>query len=231
MDKADPLEFRMLAKESFMKKPAEMVPIPESIREVLFRFNWDKVLVDVRRTVEIVERGKQEVYTAMVAVGNLNGLLGLGLGDAATAQDAVARAHMDSYSNLAHVPLYRGHTIYHRIDHDFHRMKVSRSNNISGGGRDVSLSSTDASHAAPRGLGRPGVRLGLGAVRAGGHPEHQRQGECAAPPLPCSVADLDSAVRRWSGGPRTSSTWPSVCRRRSRRRARLTTASRAPGST
>ena len=49
------------------------------------------------------------------------GLLGLGMGDAATAQDAVAKAHMDSYSNLQFVPLYRGHTIFHRIDHDFHR--------------------------------------------------------------------------------------------------------------
>ena len=47
-----------------------MVPIPENIREVLFRFSWDKVLVDVRRTIVIAERGKQEVYTALVAVGN-----------------------------------------------------------------------------------------------------------------------------------------------------------------
>ena len=52
------------------------------------------------------------------------GLLGLGIADAPTAQDAVAKAHMDSYSNLQFVPLYRGHTIFHRIDHDFHRMKV-----------------------------------------------------------------------------------------------------------
>jgi len=136
-----------------------MIPIPENIREVLFRFNWDKVLVDVRRTVSIAPRGKQwvgalwgvvvertdsslgrvlcsvseasliiinhrEVYTAMVAVGNQQGLLGLGVAEAATAQDAVAKAHMDSYSNLQFVPLYRGHTIFHRIDHDFHRMKV-----------------------------------------------------------------------------------------------------------
>lgn len=52
------------------RKPSEMVPIPQNIREVLFRFSWDKILVDVRRTIVIAERGKQEVYTAMVAVGN-----------------------------------------------------------------------------------------------------------------------------------------------------------------
>uniref|UniRef100_A0A7R9V1V9 S5 DRBM domain-containing protein n=2 Tax=Chlamydomonas euryale TaxID=1486919 RepID=A0A7R9V1V9_9CHLO len=124
LDSADPLEFKMLARDSFLDKPEKQIPIPQNIREVLYKFNWDKVLVDVRRTIHIAPRGKQEVYTAMVAVGNLQGLLGLGLADAATAQDAVAKAHMDSYSNLTYVPLYRGHTVFHRVDHSFHRMKM-----------------------------------------------------------------------------------------------------------
>lgn len=44
---------------------------------------------------------------------------------AETAQLSVARAYLDSYRRLTTVPLYRGHTIYHHIDHDFHHMKVS----------------------------------------------------------------------------------------------------------
>jgi hypothetical protein len=51
-------------------KPIEMISIPEHIREVLFKFHWDKVLVDVRRTINLAPRGKVEVYTAMTAVGN-----------------------------------------------------------------------------------------------------------------------------------------------------------------
>ncbi|GIL85800.1 hypothetical protein Vretifemale_14340 [Volvox reticuliferus] len=60
----------------------------------------------------------------MVATGNMAGILGLGLGVAETAQLAVARAHLDSFSRLAAVPLYRGHTIYHQLEHNYHRMKI-----------------------------------------------------------------------------------------------------------
>ena len=38
-----------------------MVSIPDNIREVLYRFNWDKLLVDVRRTNYFTDRGKKEV--------------------------------------------------------------------------------------------------------------------------------------------------------------------------
>lgn len=124
MDRSDPLEFKILAQDSFDKKPSEMIPIPRDVRQAMFKHSWDKLLVDVRRTAFIGERGKVESYTAMVAIGNHKGLFGLGLGEAATAQDAVAKAHMDSYSNLNFIPLYRGHTIYHRIEHRFHRFKM-----------------------------------------------------------------------------------------------------------
>lgn len=106
------------------RKPTEAISIPLNVREVMYRFNWDKVLVDVRSTKYTSDRGKREVYTAMVAVGNLNGLFGLGIADAPFAVDAVGKAYMDAFIKLTYVPLYRGHTIYHRIDHDFHHMKM-----------------------------------------------------------------------------------------------------------
>lgn len=124
LDQASPLEFRLLAQESFAKKPTEMIPIPENIREVLYRFNWDKVLVDVVRTNYLTDRGKKEVYTAMVAVGNLHGLFGLGLADAPLAMDAIGKAYLDAFCKLTYVPLYRGHTLYHPVDHEFHHMKM-----------------------------------------------------------------------------------------------------------
>lgn len=54
----------------------------------------------------------------------LQGLLGLGVGVADTAQVSTARAHLDAFSRLTAVPLYRGHTIYHHIDHTFHKLQV-----------------------------------------------------------------------------------------------------------
>ena len=77
-----------------------MIPIPENVRDVLFRFNWDKVLVDVRRTITIAQRGKQEVYTAMVAVGNHevldNPVSLLGYVLAALSLPNMCRAHIDN---------------------------------------------------------------------------------------------------------------------------------------
>lgn len=52
------------------------------------------------------------------------GLLGLGVADAGTAQEAVAAAHMEAYKRLTPIPLYRGHTLYHRIEHNYNMLKV-----------------------------------------------------------------------------------------------------------
>ncbi len=36
----------------------------------------------------------------------------------------MAAAHLRAYSNLTVVPLYRNHTIFHRIEHEYHFLKV-----------------------------------------------------------------------------------------------------------
>jgi len=105
-------------------KPEEAIPIPMPIREVMYQHRWDKLLVDVRRAVSYVRaEGKREQYTAMVAVGNMKGLFGLGLGDAPTAQEAVAAAYLDAFNKLTTIPLYRGHTIFNHIEHRYNSLK------------------------------------------------------------------------------------------------------------
>jgi len=52
------------------------------------------------------------------------GMFGLGLGDAPTAQEAVAAAHMNAYNKLTIIPLYRGHTIYNHIELKYNSLKV-----------------------------------------------------------------------------------------------------------
>ncbi|PNW79232.1 hypothetical protein CHLRE_09g407100v5 [Chlamydomonas reinhardtii] len=100
-------------------------PLPRELREALYGHRWDRVIVDVRRTHTPVRgRGKREEYTAMVATGNMRGVFGLGIGVAESAQLATARAHLDSLSRLAAVPLYRGHTLYTHVDHTFHRLSI-----------------------------------------------------------------------------------------------------------
>ncbi|KAG2438245.1 hypothetical protein HYH02_010944 [Chlamydomonas schloesseri] len=100
-------------------------PLPRELREALYGHRWDRVIVDVRRTHTPVRgRGKDEEYTAMVATGNMRGVFGLGIGVAQSAQLATARAHLDSLGRLAAVPLYRGHTLYHHVDHSFHHLQM-----------------------------------------------------------------------------------------------------------
>ncbi|GLC61826.1 hypothetical protein PLESTB_001807700 [Pleodorina starrii] len=129
-DDASEGELVAAVRDSFTRMPESargpLPSLPREVREALYGHRWDRVLVDVRRSVERrpLPGGKEEIYTAMVATGNMAGIFGLGLGVAETAQLAVARAHLDSYSRLTAVPLYRGHTIYHQLEHSFHRMKI-----------------------------------------------------------------------------------------------------------
>ncbi|KAF5828023.1 hypothetical protein DUNSADRAFT_18356 [Dunaliella salina] len=114
----------IFAKESFLMKPEAAIPIPMPTREVMYQHRWDKLLVDVRRAVSYVRaEGKREQYTAMVAVGNMKGLFGLGLGDAPTAQEAVAAAYLNAFNKLITIPLYRGHTIFNHIEHRYNSLK------------------------------------------------------------------------------------------------------------
>eukprot|EP00201_Polytomella_parva_P012108 CAMPEP_0175064544 /NCGR_PEP_ID=MMETSP0052_2-20121109/15396_1 /TAXON_ID=51329 ORGANISM="Polytomella parva, Strain SAG 63-3" /NCGR_SAMPLE_ID=MMETSP0052_2 /ASSEMBLY_ACC=CAM_ASM_000194 /LENGTH=320 /DNA_ID=CAMNT_0016330915 /DNA_START=139 /DNA_END=1100 /DNA_ORIENTATION=+ len=125
MDNQDTLELLVQTRDSFMKKDTQTIPIPLAVREVMYRHRWDKIIVDVRRVVYRTKNGKREQYTAMVASGNQKGLLGLGMGNAETAQLAVARAYLDSFSNLAAVPLYRAHTVFHRVNHQFQKVVIN----------------------------------------------------------------------------------------------------------
>lgn len=45
--------------------------LPLEVRQAMYGSRWDKVLVDCRRTVDYTTNGKKEVYTSMVAVGNM----------------------------------------------------------------------------------------------------------------------------------------------------------------
>lgn len=123
-DAADPLELVALARAAYLSKSDKATGLPLEVRQAMYGSRWDKVLVDCRRTVDYTTNGKKEVYTSMVAVGNMKGLLGLGVGVADTAQVSTARAHLDAFSRLTAVPLYRGHTIYHHIDHTFHKLQM-----------------------------------------------------------------------------------------------------------
>lgn len=71
-------------------------------------------VISIRRTMKVVKGGKNLSFSALVAVGNENGLIGIGLGKAREVPPAIQKAVQDAKKNLMTVPL-RGTTIPHFI--------------------------------------------------------------------------------------------------------------------
>lgn len=65
-------------------------------------------LVEVRRVTKVTKGGRAFGFSAVVVVGNENGVVGHGLGKAKEATSAIEKAIDDAKKNLIKVPLTRG---------------------------------------------------------------------------------------------------------------------------
>jgi len=79
------------------KKPAE----PEVEEEIEFK---DQV-ISIRRVTKVVKGGKNLSFSALVAVGNENGLVGIGKGKAREVPVAIAKAAQDAKKKMIQVPI------------------------------------------------------------------------------------------------------------------------------
>ncbi|MBN1223145.1 MAG: 30S ribosomal protein S5 [Candidatus Aminicenantes bacterium] len=71
-------------------------------------------VISIRRTTKVVKGGKNLSFSALVAVGNEHGLVGIGMGKAREVPPAIAKAVQAAKKNLMKVPL-KGTTIPHYI--------------------------------------------------------------------------------------------------------------------
>ena len=71
-------------------------------------------VISIRRTTKVVKGGKNLSFSALVAVGNEKGKVGIGKGKAREVPPAIAKAVEDAKKNLIDVPL-KGTTIPHFI--------------------------------------------------------------------------------------------------------------------
>jgi small subunit ribosomal protein S5 len=71
-------------------------------------------VISIRRTTKVVKGGKNLSFSALVAVGNENGRVGIGKGKAREVPPAIAKAVEDAKKNLIDVPLKKT-TIPHFI--------------------------------------------------------------------------------------------------------------------
>jgi len=69
-------------------------------------------LVSIQRVTKVTKGGRTFSFSAIVVVGNENGIVGYGLGKASEVTTAIAKGIEDAKKNLVKVPVYKG-TIPH----------------------------------------------------------------------------------------------------------------------
>ncbi|MEO6166505.1 MAG: 30S ribosomal protein S5 [Chitinophagales bacterium] len=82
----------------------------------------DKV-VNIQRVAKVTKGGRTFSFSALVVVGDGNGIVGQGLGKAREVQEAITKGIDDAKKNLVKVPIYKG-TIPHEQIAKFSASKV-----------------------------------------------------------------------------------------------------------
>lgn len=98
------------AKEQQEAKPEAEELKPEEDKEADLK---DQV-ISIRRVTKVVKGGKNLSFSAIVAVGNEKGMIGIGKGKAREVPQAIAKAVEDAKKKMIRVPL-AGTTIHHII--------------------------------------------------------------------------------------------------------------------
>ena len=87
------------------------------------REEFEEVMVDIGRVTKVVKGGRRFRFTALVVVGNRNGLVGFGFGKAKEVPDAKRKAVDDAFKNIIEVKR-KGSTIPHDVEVKFNASRV-----------------------------------------------------------------------------------------------------------
>ena len=81
-------------------------------------------VVKIKRVSKVVKGGRRFSFSAIIVVGDGNGIIGFGLGKANEVTDAIAKGVDDAKKNLIKVPIQDGRTIPHNSFTKFGAAKV-----------------------------------------------------------------------------------------------------------
>lgn len=84
---------------------------------------FEEVIVNIGSVTKVVKGGRRFRFTALVVVGNRNGLVGFGFGKSKEVPDAIKKAVDDAFKNIISVKL-NGQTITHDIEVKYNASKI-----------------------------------------------------------------------------------------------------------
>jgi small subunit ribosomal protein S5 len=77
----------------------------EIMEELEEEFELKDQVISIRRTTKVVKGGKNLSFSALVAVGNEHGMVGIGMGKAREVPPAIAKGVQDAKKKMIEVPL------------------------------------------------------------------------------------------------------------------------------
>ncbi|MGB9681948.1 MAG: 30S ribosomal protein S5 [bacterium] len=99
-----------------MEDNINVIETPENLE-------YTERVISIRRVAKVVKGGKRFGFSALVVVGDMQGHVGLALGKAGEAPDAIRKAINKAKKNMITVPR-RGTTIPHELTVDFGASKL-----------------------------------------------------------------------------------------------------------
>jgi small subunit ribosomal protein S5 len=91
--------------------------------ENINREDFEEAIVNIGRVTKVVKGGRRFRFTALVVVGNKDGIIGYGSGKAKEVPDAIKKAVDDAFKNLVKVNV-KGSTIAHDIEVKFNASRI-----------------------------------------------------------------------------------------------------------